>query len=117
MRAVPSPRSLLTSARRRPAVRRLLVLAVLILAYQGWLGIQSVGKVDAGVGTAADRSGRFPVDVVLEFRPERYHILRLQKHGRIAGTNGTTVHLRGVSAAGVDAIAREYWVESVVPPG
>jgi hypothetical protein len=53
---------------------------------------------------------------VLDFPPERYHVLELQKHGRIAGTTDNVVHLRSVSPAGVDALAREYWIEALTAP-
>lgn len=99
-----------------PALRRITVVVLVVLAYQGWLGVQAVGKVGQGVGTDPDARGRFPVDVVLDFPPERYHVLELQKHGRIGGTDGTVVHLRSVSPAGVDALAREYWISELQAP-
>jgi hypothetical protein len=110
---MPSPT--LRRAARSPALRRIAVVVLLVLLYQGWLSVQAIGKADPGVGAEPDERGRFPVDVVLDFPPERYHVLELQKHGRIAGTDGTVVHLRGVSPAGVDALAREYWIEALEP--
>jgi hypothetical protein len=107
------PRSISTSLRRTPALRRIAIVVILVLTYQAWLSIQAIGKVAPGVGDAPDRRGRFPVDVVLNFPPERYHILELQKHGGVAGTDDNVVHLRGVSPAGVDALAREYWIERI----
>ncbi|MGW2342143.1 hypothetical protein [Streptomyces sp. NPDC001661] len=93
-------------------------MALLVIAYQVWLGVQATGKVGPGVGELRDPRGRFAVDVELGFKPERYHILQLQKHGRIAGTDGDVVHLRGVAPAGVDALTREYWIEHIeAPPG
>jgi hypothetical protein len=99
-----------------PTLRRIAAVVLAVLLYQGWLSLQAVGKAEPGVGENPDERGRFPVDVVLGFAPERYHILRLQDHGRIAGTDGTTVHLRGVSPAGVDALAREYWIDALAVP-
>jgi hypothetical protein len=92
------------------------VVVLLVIAYQVWLSVQAGGKVGAGVGEVRDPQGRFSADVELGFAPERYHILRLQQHGRIAGTDGHVVHLRGVAPAGVDALAREYWIESIEAP-
>jgi hypothetical protein len=112
----PIPRSAVRSALRSTALRRIAVVVLLVLLYQGWLSMQAMGKTDPGVGAEPDERGRFPVDVVLDFPPERYHILELQKHGRIAGTTDTVVHLRGVSPAGVDALAREYWIEALTAP-
>jgi hypothetical protein len=111
---MPSP-ILYRAARSRP-LRRIAVVVALVLLYQGWLGVQAIGKVAPGVGADPDERGRFPVDVVLDFPPERYHVLELQKHGRIAGTDGTVVHLRSVSPAGVDALAREYWIDALEAP-
>jgi hypothetical protein len=111
---MPSP--ILRSAARSPALRRIAVVVLLVLLYQGWLGWQAIGKAEPGLGADPDERGRFPVDVVLGFPPERYHVLELQKHGRIAGTDGNVVHLRSVSPAGVDALAREYWIDGLTAP-
>jgi hypothetical protein len=106
----------LRRAARSPALRRIAVVILLVLVYQGWLSVQAIGKAEPGVGADPDERGRFPVDVVLDFPPERYHVLELQKHGRIAGTDGNVVHLRSVSPAGVDALAREYWIDALTAP-
>ncbi|MEE2049567.1 hypothetical protein [Nocardiopsis tropica] len=103
-------------ALRSATLRRIAVVVLAVLLYQGWLGFQAIGKAEPGLEDAPDERGRFDVDVVLGFVPERYHILQLQNHGRIAGTDDTVVHLRGVSPAGVDALAREYWIEALVAP-
>ena len=111
---MPSP--ILRSAVRSRPLRRIALVVLLVLLYQGWLSVQAIGKVEPGVGADPDERGRFPVDVVLGFPPERYHVLELQKHGRIAGTDGNVVHLRSVSPAGVDALAREYWIDELARP-
>ena len=71
---MPSPT--LRRAVRSPALRRIAVVVLLVLLYQGWLSVQAVGKAAPGVGANPDERGRFPVDVVLDFPPERYHVLR-----------------------------------------
>lgn len=106
---------ILGKALRSPTFRRIAVVVLLVIAYQLWLDVQAIGKAAPGVGETPDERGRFPVDVVLDFEPERYHALELQKHGRIRSTDGTVVHLRSVSPAGVDALARYYWIEEIVP--
>lgn len=111
-----SARSLGGRAVRSATLRRIVVVVLIVLLYQGWLSFQAIGKTEPGLGDAPDERGRFDVDVVLGFAPERYHFLKLQDHGRVAGTTETTVHLRGVSPAGVDALAREYWIESLAVP-
>lgn len=111
-----SARSIGARAVRSPTLRRIAAVILLVLLYQGWLGVQAIGKADPGLGDAPDERGRFDVDVVLGFAPERYHFLQLQDHGRVAGTTDTTVHLRGVSPSGADALAREYWIDSLAVP-
>jgi hypothetical protein len=105
----------LGEALRIGVVRRLLVVVLLVVCYQAWLSIQAHGKASDDVGVDADAQGRFSVDVRLGFPPERFHLLELQHHGRITGSDDTVVHLRGVSEAGVDALARFYWVEEITP--
>jgi hypothetical protein len=113
---MPPRTSLPRRAAKSPTLRKIAVVIAIVLAYQLWLVVQAQGKVGPGVGADRDGRGRFAVDVELGFAPERFHILRLQKHGRIAGTDGHVVHLRGVAPAGVDALAREYWIEHIDVP-
>ncbi|WP_242902428.1 hypothetical protein [Actinomadura terrae] len=115
-RTIPARPSLPRRAAKSPALRKIAVVIAIVLAYQLWLVVQAHGKVGPGVGAERDGRGRFAVDVELGFAPERFHILRLQKHGRIAGTDGHVVHLRGVAPAGVDALAREYWIKHIEVP-
>jgi len=95
--------------------RAAVVLVVLVLAWQGWLSWQARPKVPPDL--AQHVSGRGTVDLVvtLRFPPERFHILMFQRFGRVSGTEGRTVELRGVAAARVREIARFYWVERIVP--
>ena len=95
--------------------RAAVVLVVLVLAWQGWLSWQARPKVPPDL--AQHVSGRGTVDLVvtLRFPPERFHILMFQRFGRVSGTEGRTVELRGVATARVREIARFYWVERIVP--
>lgn len=99
---------------RMSLVRRLLIVVALVLCYQVWISVQAHGKATDNVGQHSV-NGRFSVDVHMGFKPERFHILKLQHHGRIAGADGDVVHLRGVSQAGVHAVARFYWVDKITP--
>ena len=101
---------------RNTAVRRIVIVVLLVVAYQGWLSVQALGKVGSEVGEDPNARGRFAVSVVLDFKPQRFHILELQKHGLIRGTDGTVVQLRAVSPAGADALARYYWIEAIKAP-
>lgn len=95
--------------------RTLTVLVLLILIYQAWLSVTAATKVHDAVGANTDDRGRFAVDVVLGFPPERFHVLQLQDHGRIRSTEGNVLHLRSVTQADVDAIARKYWIKEILP--
>jgi hypothetical protein len=95
--------------------RTLAVLLLVIVVYQVWISVVAFGKVADGVGADPDPRGRFAVDVVLGFEPERFHVLELQEYGRVRGTDGNVLHLRSVSPAGVDAMARKYWIKEILP--
>lgn len=83
------------------------------LAWQGWLTLRAPGKLAPGLGHA--RSGAVDVVVTLPFPPERFHVLALQQFGRVSGTEGNRVELRGVRPPDLRAIARPYWVRGVEP--
>ncbi|NED94345.1 hypothetical protein G1H11_03365 [Phytoactinopolyspora alkaliphila] len=95
--------------------RTLAALVVLILAYQIWIGLAASGKVADGVGADPDARGRFAVDVVLDFPPERFHVLELQEYGRTRGTSENVIHLHMVTQDSVDAMARKYWIKEIRP--
>jgi hypothetical protein len=100
---------------RSPAARTALVIVLLIAAWQGWLWWQARAKVPPDL--LAYASARDSVDLVitLRFPPERFHILMFQRFGRVVGTDGRTIELRGVPAARIREIARFYWVERLAP--
>lgn len=59
--------------------------------------------------------GTADLRVTLRFPPERFHILAMQRLGRVSGTEGNTIEVRGVPAARVREIARYYWVKQITP--
>lgn len=91
--------------------RVVLALAAAYLGWQAWLTLAAPGKV------AAELRGRSRVNVVvtLPFVPERFHVLAVQRYGRVAGTDDTGIELRNVRAEDLDAVARPYWVREVRP--
>jgi hypothetical protein len=99
------------------AARAAVVLVLVIAAWQGWLWWQARAKISADLRSYA--AGRATVDLVitLRFPPERFHVLMFQRFGRVVGTEGRTVELRGVPAARLREIARFYWVERIAPAG
>jgi hypothetical protein len=101
-------RSILASARGR------IVVAVLAgyLGWQAWLAVTAPGKVAAEL---RDGKPRVNVSVTLAFPPERFHVLAMQRFGRVSGTEDNSVEVRGVRQDDLDAVARPYWVRRVGP--
>lgn len=95
--------------------RTLVVLLVVVIAYQVWITAAAPAKVAEGVGDERDARGRFAIDIVLDFAPERFHVLEMQEYGRVRGTSGNILHLRQVTDDGVDALARKYWIKEIRP--
>lgn len=105
--------ALLRQALRSVGVRLLLAVLVAVLAIQGWTYATASGKVEPAVWDVVDAEGSVRISVELPFPPERFHILAMQKHGRLSGTDDHTVELRSVTRAGVTVIARLYWVREI----
>ncbi len=69
-------------------------------------------------GFKPNARGQVNVLVTLRFVPERFHVLAFQQHGRVSGTQDTSIEVRGVPYAELNAVARPYWVQRVAPlPG
>jgi hypothetical protein len=100
-------RAIFRSAKGRIALG---VLAAYLL-WQGWLGLAAPGKVADGFPERA----RVNVRVTLPFAPERFHVLAMQKHGRVSGTDGNSIEVRSVRRGALAALARPYWVQRVEP--
>ena len=99
-------RAILASTRGR------IVLGVLAayFGWQGWLTFAAPAKVAAEL-----REGRPRVNVLvtLAFPPERFHVLEMQRFGRVSGTEDNSVEVRGVRQGDLNAVARPYWVRRV----
>ena len=87
-------------------------VVVAIVAWQAWLSFAAAGKI--GDGIEVNRR-RVDVLVTLPFPPERFHIQKLQKLGRVSGAKGNSVQLRGIRRADLETLARPFWVLSVDP--
>ncbi len=92
--------------------RILIGAAACYLAWQGWLTLAASGKIAPELRTGGDRVN---VQVLLPFTPERFHVIALQRYGRVSGTADTLIELRGVNRADLTAVARPYWVARVEP--
>jgi hypothetical protein len=90
------------------------VLAALAcyIGWQIWLTLTAPGKVAPEL-----RAGRPRVNVLvtLSFPPERFHVLEMQRYGRVSGTEDRSVEVRGVSRNDLNAVARPYWVRRIGP--
>jgi hypothetical protein len=82
------------------------------LGFQLWLTVAAPGKISSQL---AGTSEKVNVQVELPFTPERFHVLAFQQYGRVSGTEGRSIELRGVKRTDLNAVARPYWVTSVGP--
>ena len=100
-------RAILGSAKGR------IVLAALVayLGWQAWLSFEAPRKVATGF----PERPRVNVLVTLPFVPERFHVLAMQKYGRVSGTDGNSIEVRNVRRDSLAALARPYWVARVEP--
>jgi hypothetical protein len=113
--SLPRPASWRVALRavlRSPQGRVALALLVAWLAYEGWLRAAAPGKIADGFPTEREKLN---VLVTLPFPPERFHVLVFQRFGRVSGTDGHTVEVRGVPRTELARLARPYWVERVEP--
>ncbi|MGH9051978.1 MAG: hypothetical protein ACRDWX_02995 [Acidimicrobiia bacterium] len=95
--------------------RTVLFVLILYMAFQATIYALAPSKVDEAVHQAVDAEGRVDVLVELNFPPERFHILVMQDYGRVTGTEGEAVEVRGISLEGVQELARKFWVRRIRP--
>jgi hypothetical protein len=95
--------------------RWLLGATLVIAAWQGWLAYQAQGKMPPDLPAYVSPRGTVDLRVTLRFPPERFHTLMMQRFGRVSGTEGDTIEVRGVPAGRVREIARFYWVKRITP--
>jgi hypothetical protein len=101
-------KSMLSSGRGRVVAS----VFALYLGWQLWLVLAAPMKVASELRTDGPRVN---VLVTLSFPPERFHVLALQRFGRVSGTENNSVEVRGVKQQDLDAVARPYWVRGVAP--
>lgn len=106
--------AVLRSAWVKPAAATVTALAV-VLAYHIAGNLHQHGIVASSVQRELRTQGLANVEVVLTVVPESYNTTFLQKYGSLAGIQGKTAYLLGVTASGVDHIAAQYWVAAVRP--
>ncbi len=100
--------SVLQSTQGRMVVAGLLLFA----AWQTYLGLSAPGKVAA---VLRETTPKVNVLVVLPFSPDRFHVMAMQQFGRVSGTEGTSIEVRGVKQDDLTRLARPFWVRSIDP--
>jgi hypothetical protein len=80
------------------------------LGFQLWLAIIAPGKISPELAGASEKVN---IQVDLPFTPERFHVLALQKYGRVAGAGEHSIDLRSVRRVDLTSIARRYWVKGI----
>lgn len=105
--------SMIKDAVRSTRGRLVIGFIVCLVAWQTWLSIAAPGKVAGEF--KANAQGRVNVLVTLRFEPERFHVLVFQQHGRVTGTQDTSIEVRGVRREDLYSVARPYWVKRVEP--
>jgi len=93
-------------------LRIVLGLLLAYLAWEVWLTIAAPAKIAPGLDAE-----RVNVLVTLPFPPERFHVLVFQRYGRVSGTQGNSVEVRGVKRTDLNGVARHYWVRRIEPLG
>lgn len=98
-----------------PQGRWLVAGVVVVVSWQGWIALQASAKMPADLAAYVSPRGTVNLRITLRFPPERFHTLALQRYGRVSGTAGNAIEVRGVSAERVKGIARLYWVSRISP--
>jgi hypothetical protein len=98
----------------RPLLSTFLLLAV-YLGYEAWLSAGGARKLTAdelpgGAVQAGQMAPRAHYEVVLDFKPEAFHITRVQAVGRVIEVRGNTILTMDMASAEAQDLARQYWV-------
>jgi hypothetical protein len=100
------------TALRSHKAQFLFALAALYVAWEVWLSLAAPGKI---AGNYPPDAERVSILVTLSFPPERFHVQAFQAYGRVSGTEGNSIEVRGVKKSDLAALARLYWVRRVEP--
>ncbi len=84
-----------------------------VLVYAAWqvmLSVLAPGKVAPELQSSKSKVN---VQVSLPFTPDRFHVMAMQRFGRVSGTEERSIEVRGVKQADLSRLARPYWVNRV----
>ena len=101
------------NALRHRTARFLIVVALLWIGWEAYLGISATRRLDPALARELEGGGLVNVAVTLGFAPEDFHIRIFQGHGIVSGVQGSTGVLNRVPAPDVRRIGRYYWVQSI----
>ena len=104
--------SMMRNVIRSPRGKVVICVIAAMVGWQLWLIAAAAGKIGEGI---PEEGRRVDVVVTLPFPPERFHIQKFQKLGRVSGTQGNSVQIRGLNRADLNTLARPFWVERVDP--
>ena len=104
--------NILRAVLRSPKGRFVVAALIAYLGWQLWLTQEAPAKIAGGLTAGVDKVN---ILVTLPFPPERFHILALQRFGRVSGTEGNSIEVRGVRSTDLLGVARPYWVRRVEP--
>ena len=96
----------------RPVATTLL-LALLYFGYNFWLSATGANKLTAS--ELPEPGARAQFEVLLNYPPEKFHITRMQKAGRLTAVNGYSVFLLDVERDDAIELARNYWIADIKP--
>ncbi len=92
--------------------RIVIVCLVMYAAWQVLLSLWAPGKL---ADSLLDGQGKVNVQVSLPFTPDRFHVMAMQRFGRVSGTEDTSIEVRGVKRDDLSRLARPFWVTRIEP--
>jgi hypothetical protein len=97
------------------SARGRIVMAALVALVIWKIALMIIAPTKVTTGLAPNAQGRVNVLVTLRFPPERFHVLNFQQHGRVSGTQDSSIEVRGVRYEDLNLLARPFWVKRVEP--
>lgn len=103
---------------RHTTVRTVIVILILVLAFQLVITLRAPSVISPEVQAEYDRGGKYISKIVVNFgfKPEDFHIKTMQEHGAIAGVSDQGVTLMYVPREELSKIAKIYWVKEITIP-
>lgn len=90
-----------------------LLIALLVLAYQIWIGIGAAAKLSASGLDGNAASSNIEIDMTID--PEQFHMVVLQDAGRLVKVDKRRAYLKQVPRSMIEGLARLYWIERISP--